>query len=228
MGTATLLAQRKAEKDSSLVSCTVLVGNKVDLEQQEVSEEDHEAAVSAMGLSTDFRTSARTGENVVAAFETLIRRVHDANKYKSTGPMGSTALQSQDAPRWEGPLGNGVDFFLAGTLCKRGTPSCGEGRPRRKLTAKEKERRRSHATTRPALARRFCGLPCQPSFASGAARPSRRSSDGAGQRSTWWQRASVRFPHLGIHESIDSAASSADLEKDESEGPLEIEKDAPM
>mmetsp|Transcript_12340 Transcript_12340/g.45686 ORF Transcript_12340/g.45686 Transcript_12340/m.45686 type:complete len:219 (-) Transcript_12340:250-906(-) len=91
--------KRKAEKDSSLVSCTVLVGNKVDLEQQEVSEEDHEAAVSAMGLSTDFRTSARTGENVVAAFETLIRRVHDANKYKSTGPMGSTALQSQDAPR---------------------------------------------------------------------------------------------------------------------------------
>ena len=83
--------KKKAEEGSSLVPCTVLVGNKVDMEGKvAVSDAEHAACVQAMGGAENFRTSAKTGEGVVAAFEALIKRVHEANRSSFSG---SPALQ---------------------------------------------------------------------------------------------------------------------------------------
>lgn len=54
----------------------VLVGNKIDLEdQRKVSREDAERVARELGLMKYMETSAKTGQNVDEAFETVVREI---------------------------------------------------------------------------------------------------------------------------------------------------------
>ena len=56
----------------------------------EVSEEEQASATSQLGLSLSARTSARTGEGIAEAFETLIIKVYDSDKAKGKPRSGSS------------------------------------------------------------------------------------------------------------------------------------------
>ncbi|ETV69950.1 hypothetical protein, variant [Aphanomyces astaci] len=64
--------RNSADTNSTLLSCLMLVGNKVDLDPAEVTSDDHESAVLAADGILDIRASAKTGQNVVEAFEKLV------------------------------------------------------------------------------------------------------------------------------------------------------------
>jgi len=76
-----------ADDDSGLLSCVMLVGNKIDLEQDAscpasfVSKEEHEKACKELGLLSA-RTSAKTGHGVENAFCELIIRIYDQDRKK--------------------------------------------------------------------------------------------------------------------------------------------------
>jgi len=76
-----------ADDDCGLLSCVMMVGNKIDLEQDScdsgtfVSEEDHKRAASKLGL-LEARTSAKTGQGVEQAFKDLILRIYDNDRKK--------------------------------------------------------------------------------------------------------------------------------------------------
>lgn len=83
-----------AGEETDLLSCIMLVGNKVDLEASSakdcVTEADLKSAARELGISQDsvIRTSAKTGENVHTAFTSLIRRIHvqeEMRKQKARG-----------------------------------------------------------------------------------------------------------------------------------------------
>lgn len=76
--------QETADDESTLKQCTMLVGNKTDLTPV-VNEAEHQASVKTLGMSLSARTSAKTGDNVNAAFEILVIAVYDADKEKSGG-----------------------------------------------------------------------------------------------------------------------------------------------
>jgi len=72
-----------ADSESDLLDCTILVGNKIDLDaQRKVSEAEHSTAAAGIGLSMEACTSARTGTNVDEAFEKLIMKVYDNDQSK--------------------------------------------------------------------------------------------------------------------------------------------------
>ena len=66
-----------ADEDSGLLSCVMLVGNKIDLEKTAdnietfVGEKEHVAACKELDLQSS-RTSAKTGQGVEEAFKDLI------------------------------------------------------------------------------------------------------------------------------------------------------------
>jgi Ras-related protein Rab-11A len=66
-----------ADEDSGLLSCVMLVGNKIDLEKNAdnietfVGEKEHTAACNELSLLSN-RTSAKTGQGVEKAFKDLI------------------------------------------------------------------------------------------------------------------------------------------------------------
>ncbi|ETW02794.1 hypothetical protein, variant [Aphanomyces invadans] len=66
--------RNSADTNSTLLSCLMLVGNKIDLDPADtvVTPEDHESAVLAADGILDIRASAKTGQNVVEAFEKLV------------------------------------------------------------------------------------------------------------------------------------------------------------
>ncbi|OQR86930.1 hypothetical protein ACHHYP_09736 [Achlya hypogyna] len=79
--------RNSADSNSTLLSCLMLVGNKIDLANDMsgaaiVSSEDHIAAAAAEGVMGT-RASAKTGENVVQAFENLIIEVYNQDKARS-------------------------------------------------------------------------------------------------------------------------------------------------
>ncbi|OQS04329.1 Rab11/RabA-family small GTPase [Thraustotheca clavata] len=84
--------RNSADSNSTLLSCLMLVGNKIDLVAADnastiVPPEDHEAAAKAEGVMA-MRASAKTGENVVAAFEQLIIEVYNQDKNR-TAPVAT-------------------------------------------------------------------------------------------------------------------------------------------
>lgn len=86
--------KESANPTSGIKDCIMLVGNKIDLEQQAtdksgyVSREEHETFCRQEGLMSE-RTSAITGEHVDQAFKALIiKTYHNAQERKSAG-MGS-------------------------------------------------------------------------------------------------------------------------------------------
>jgi Ras-related protein Rab-11A len=83
--------RESADEESGIHDCIMLVGNKVDLEQQAedksgfVSRDEHEAFCRKEGLMS-MRTSAITGENVDKAFKQLIIKTYDkARELASNG-----------------------------------------------------------------------------------------------------------------------------------------------
>lgn len=96
------LRELKAQADpsSTLPSCVMLVGNKVDLDTRAdppatfVTAEQHETAAAQLGVLSQ-RASAKTGVNVRAAFEQLIVAIYDADRAKRQRrePMESFRLE---------------------------------------------------------------------------------------------------------------------------------------
>ncbi|KAE8905582.1 hypothetical protein PF005_g12079 [Phytophthora fragariae] len=90
---------------STLTSCIMLVGNKVDLESPQamldtnyVDPEQHEAAATTLGLMHQ-RASAKTCHNVRQAFEDLVIAIYDADKSKAYRPDAPPAIQlNQQTP----------------------------------------------------------------------------------------------------------------------------------
>jgi len=76
-----------ADEESGLLSCVMLVGNKIDLEQEGVaggtfvSKEEHERDAQSLGLLSA-RTSAKSGFCVEKAFNELIIRIYDQDRQK--------------------------------------------------------------------------------------------------------------------------------------------------
>lgn len=71
--------KQSSDPDAGVLNCTMLVGNKIDLEDasgEGVTLAEHEAACRKYGLLSG-RTSAKTGENVNRAFRKLIVAVHE-------------------------------------------------------------------------------------------------------------------------------------------------------
>ncbi|CAM9868210.1 unnamed protein product, partial [Ectocarpus sp. 8 AP-2014] len=66
-----------ADSNSSLLDSLVLVGNKVDLPNADVTEAEQESSAMRMGLASSARVSAKTGQGVDKAFERLILRVYE-------------------------------------------------------------------------------------------------------------------------------------------------------
>ncbi|KAL3662438.1 hypothetical protein V7S43_012764 [Phytophthora oleae] len=78
-----------ADLSSTLMSCIMLVGNKVDLESSHVlqdanyvDQELHEATAATLGLM-HCRASAKTCYNVRRAFEELVIAIYNADKTKT-------------------------------------------------------------------------------------------------------------------------------------------------
>ncbi|ETV69949.1 hypothetical protein H257_14537 [Aphanomyces astaci] len=78
--------RNSADTNSTLLSCLMLVGNKVDLDPAEVTSDDHESAVLAADGILDIRASAKTGQNVVEAFEKLVIEVYNQDKARNANP----------------------------------------------------------------------------------------------------------------------------------------------
>jgi GTPase SAR1 family protein len=80
------LKELKAQADpsSTLASCIVLVGNKVDLETPgttSVSPAEHTEAAASLSVMGE-RTSAKTALNVQKAFDDLVIAIYDEDKGK--------------------------------------------------------------------------------------------------------------------------------------------------
>jgi len=79
--------QDSADDDCGLLSCIMMVGNKIDLEKEPgsagnfVSQEDHSREARSLGLMSA-RTSAKTGEGVEKAFTDLILRIYENDRAK--------------------------------------------------------------------------------------------------------------------------------------------------
>lgn len=83
--------QETADDESTLKSCTMLVGNKTDIKTHVVVEAEHAAAVKSLGLNLSARTSAKTGDGVVNAFNELVIAIYDADKAGYKGALNSGA-----------------------------------------------------------------------------------------------------------------------------------------
>ena len=101
-----------AGEETDLLSCIMLVGNKVDLEASSakdcVTEADLKSAARELGISQDsvIRTSAKTGENVHTAFTSLIRRIHVQEEMRKQEIAGGHAAGGADGlSRCEGREG---------------------------------------------------------------------------------------------------------------------------
>lgn len=64
----------------------VLLGNKKDLEEQRVLDEEAGREVALQKGLGFFETSAASGENIQKAFETFIKQIYDAEKQKENSP----------------------------------------------------------------------------------------------------------------------------------------------
>jgi len=90
-----------ADDDCGLLSCVMLVGNKIDLEQDAsasgtfVSKEDHHREAAELNL-LQARTSAKTGEGVEQAFKELILRIYD-NDRKKQQQAKQTSIRNENA-----------------------------------------------------------------------------------------------------------------------------------
>ncbi|CAK4619259.1 hypothetical protein LEN26_015988 [Aphanomyces euteiches] len=86
--------RNSADTNSTLLSCLMLVGNKIDLAEDPsisvVSQEDHDAAISEAGIMS-IRASAKTGQNVVEAFEKLVIEVYNQDKARNAKPEEAPA-----------------------------------------------------------------------------------------------------------------------------------------
>mmetsp|Transcript_27649 Transcript_27649/g.55274 ORF Transcript_27649/g.55274 Transcript_27649/m.55274 type:complete len:227 (-) Transcript_27649:24-704(-) len=86
--------RESADEESGLLSCIMLCGNKIDLEDRAgdksnfVKASEHNNATNSLNLQSS-RTSAKTGEGVVDAFERLIIRIYDMDKAR--GGAANTA-----------------------------------------------------------------------------------------------------------------------------------------
>ncbi|KCV69058.1 hypothetical protein H696_04477 [Fonticula alba] len=77
----------------------VIIGNKIDLEsQREVSTAEAEAYAKFIGC-TYLETSARTGENVLLCFETLVRSIPHEQEAPPAQPSVNLADESAEAKR---------------------------------------------------------------------------------------------------------------------------------
>jgi len=63
----------------------IILGNKCDLPKREVTKEEVKALLEKWGDVPYFETSARTGENINTAFETLVKMMWDREKSPSKG-----------------------------------------------------------------------------------------------------------------------------------------------
>ncbi|KAJ8556809.1 hypothetical protein ON010_g9156 [Phytophthora cinnamomi] len=84
---------------STLTSCIMLVGNKVDLESPQaildtnyVDQEQHEAAATTLGIMHR-RASAKTCHNVRQAFKDLVIAIYNADKSKTQRPDALPTIQ---------------------------------------------------------------------------------------------------------------------------------------
>ena len=83
-----------AGEETDLLSCIMLVGNKVDLEDGSgvncVSPAELQEAARELGLSENsvIRTSAKSGENIHRAFTSLIQRIHTQEELRKRKARG--------------------------------------------------------------------------------------------------------------------------------------------
>lgn len=72
---------KSTEDRATMLQCVSVVGNKIDLDNQiQIALSEHDRATADMGLTLSARTSARTGQNVEAAFADLLIRVYTLRK----------------------------------------------------------------------------------------------------------------------------------------------------
>lgn len=99
-----------ADEDSGLLSCVMLVGNKIDLEKTAdnietfVGEKEHVAACKELDLQSS-RTSAKTGQGVEKAFTDLIIRIYDLDKAKAKDAFQSGGMTVTDMNAKQGKSG---------------------------------------------------------------------------------------------------------------------------
>mmetsp|Transcript_28702 Transcript_28702/g.37634 ORF Transcript_28702/g.37634 Transcript_28702/m.37634 type:complete len:227 (-) Transcript_28702:366-1046(-) len=92
--------RESADSESNLLDCTILVGNKTDLEDKRtVSEAEMSTAAAGLGLALSRCTSAKTGENVDQAFEELIIQVYNCDKAKRGTFKGGVQLKNSPQDR---------------------------------------------------------------------------------------------------------------------------------
>ncbi|KAL4156381.1 hypothetical protein PRNP1_005412 [Phytophthora ramorum] len=93
-----------ANLSSTLTSCIMLVGNKVDLESPHmiqdtnyVDQELHESTAATLGLMQQ-RASAKTCHNVRRAFEDLVIAIYNADKSNVHRPDAVLPMQLDERP----------------------------------------------------------------------------------------------------------------------------------
>ncbi|KAG6951473.1 hypothetical protein JG688_00013718 [Phytophthora aleatoria] len=98
-----------ANLSSTLTSCIMLVGNKVDLESSHViqdanyvDQELHEATATSLGLMHQ-RASAKTCHNVRRAFEDLVVAIYNADKSKLQRTDVAPAIQLEQTSQSSTP-----------------------------------------------------------------------------------------------------------------------------
>ncbi|KAG3010752.1 hypothetical protein JG687_00014547 [Phytophthora cactorum] len=98
-----------ANLSSTLTSCIMLVGNKVDLESSHViqdanyvDQELHEATATSLGLMHQ-RASAKTCHNVRRAFEDLVVAIYNADKSKVRRTDVAPAIQLEQTSQSSTP-----------------------------------------------------------------------------------------------------------------------------
>ncbi|KAG3107427.1 hypothetical protein PI124_g12855 [Phytophthora idaei] len=98
-----------ANLSSTLTSCIMLVGNKVDLESSHViqdanyvDQELHEATATSLGLMHQ-RASAKTCHNVRRAFEDLVVAIYNADKSKLQRTDVALAIQLEQTSQSSTP-----------------------------------------------------------------------------------------------------------------------------
>mmetsp|Transcript_3102 Transcript_3102/g.4443 ORF Transcript_3102/g.4443 Transcript_3102/m.4443 type:complete len:131 (+) Transcript_3102:589-981(+) len=108
----------KAElADWPLSECLMLVGNKIDLLENDegdegVSLEEHNAAAKKLMARGSIRTSAKTGENVSESFMRLVFLVHEQEKARSKDPTGDGQQEKYDSTISLNFLRNSLDNNL--------------------------------------------------------------------------------------------------------------------
>mmetsp|Transcript_28097 Transcript_28097/g.36816 ORF Transcript_28097/g.36816 Transcript_28097/m.36816 type:complete len:206 (-) Transcript_28097:127-744(-) len=84
--------KKAAEPDSVLNECIMLIGNKIDLISA-VSEKQHNATASEIGVSLHGLTSAKTAQNVGEAFEKLLFAIYETSKRKNVSKKKGINLE---------------------------------------------------------------------------------------------------------------------------------------